>query len=171
MLHQIWNICLDFDPSNSACHICSYDSYLNSSSNFQTISQIFPPSFCIPKSTDVLNLSLYVNSDKNCSDLNTFCDGTKDFPLDDLFTAFDITMSKTKKFMTSNIIIYVLGEKTHFFYSPSNESDAYYIFRRDYVNISLEPLYCEIENIIGCHKTRDKKAVISIKNDDLFFFI
>ena len=167
----MFGICLDFDQSNNACHLCSFDYYFNTSSNFLKSSQTFPPSYCIPKSAYIFNFTAYVNSDRNCSDLDMFCDGTKYFPLDNLFKAFDLILTKKKQYKISNIIIFLFGEKAHSLYNPSNENDSYYLFRRNYLDLTIQSLYCETENILGCLKLKEQKALILIKTDNFFFFV
>ena len=99
--------CLDSDSVSLLCNLCSFNYYIYPTSPF-SLSRSFSSSLCLLKNSTSLTNKIYVNSQRNCT-LN-FCDGSSDFPFDNLFMAFKITENQTLQILISNITI---KEKMH----------------------------------------------------------
>ena len=80
-------------------------------------------------------------------------------------------MIKSKQYKISNIDIKLLGSKTHYLYNTSSKANIFAFFRRFYINLTIETLYCEREIIIGCFINKDKRAIIELKSDNIQIFI
>ena len=76
--------CLDSDPVSLLCNLCSFNYYLYPASPF-SLPRSFSNSLCLLKNTTSLTNKIYVNSQRNCT--LTFCDGSSNFPFDNLFMA------------------------------------------------------------------------------------
>lgn len=64
-----------------------------------------------------------------------------------------------------------MANQTHYLYNKSNETTSFFLFRRNNVNVTIKPLFCNIYNIPGCFLSPDAKALIMIKSDTIYFFI
>ena len=160
--------CLDSDPVSLLCNLCSFNYYLYPASPF-SLPRSFSNSLCLLKNTTSLTNKIYVNSQRNCT--LTFCDGSSNFPFDNLFMALKITENQTLQILISNITINLLGTTPILLFGDSNATQAYYIFRRKIINLTIQTLYCDEENVAGCFGDRGQRAIVSLKQDNIYFFV
>lgn len=169
LIFKAYSQCFDKDPASSLCNLCSFDYYLDINATLIQ-NKPFIINQCQLKQKEVLNLTYYVNSDKQCN-YNDICDGSSLSPYENLYQLFTDIMNRTKNFIKSNIVIYLLGNSPHYLSEGFTTKENNYIFRRYYLNITMQPLYCELENLVGCMKSPDEKTTLNFKKDSLFFFI
>ena len=162
-------ICLNVSPP-SRCGLCSSLYYPNVSFSW------FPPTFltssCLLKDfTTNYHKEVFISSliaSQSCPN----CNGTIDAPYTDIFTAFAQEMQLSLSFLNVTLNFYLIGQQ-HFLYNNSiyEHPEIYPLFRKQYANISLQPLSCLKYNIFVCFNNVNAKAEIYLKSKNVVFFI
>ena len=138
---------LGYDNTAQTCQECSLGYYriqglMNTS--------LLYPSDCIQKSpSDILyQKTMYVSNQSSCS---SSCSGTQDAPFDSLISAmiYIHNVDLAEKYMQQNIEIKLLGNPHHIIPSDLILYDMR-LFRRMNATVSLSPVFCEEDFLIGC---------------------
>ena len=162
-------ICQNLSPP-STCGLCSSLYYPNLP--FSWFPSTFLTSSCLPKdSTTNYNKEVFITSliaSQGC----LTCNGSINAPYTDIFTAFSKEMQLSVSFLNVTLSFYLIGQQHYLYNNSINEHpEIYPFFRKQYANISLQPLSCQKYNVNGCFSDPNAKAEIYLKSKNVVFFI
>ena len=155
-----------FDFKSTTCNLCSFNSYKNSTFNWNFTS--FSSSLCLEKSPfPNLQPEIHINSSSN----NTIYDGSLANPCPDLFSAFQLLMINQSSYFNTSMNFYLSGTNPHYLYTSQPASNQFFLFRRYYLNFTIQPLLCKLKNVTGCFEDDSKIIEIFVKRTDILFFV
>lgn len=136
---------------------------------------------CQPRSLNDLTFEtkIYVGKTK-CNNNSSNCDGTRENPFDNLFSAlWKVHEDNVAKFFEQKIEIYLMGDKHHLIFDDlklnlGEDTKVQYVrfFRSLNARITITPLFCEDYVYEGCLlKSANEKAEVIIKTDRFIFEI
>ena len=153
------------DTAAGACYYCKYNYYDNF--YFTNKPSTFLDSDCILKDTTPKSAEVYVSPKKYNS--LTIRDGSFEAPFANLFEAFLSIHQNYKKFLFPTVKMYLLYSEHHFL-NEKNDSVIYTFFQRMFLNITIQPLFCSIRNVVGCIADQGKVEIF-LKTSQISFFV
>ena len=160
---------LNQEISPPSCFSCAFDYYKNVSFDWELAD--FDESLCLTRSPSIGEQEIYVNSSIiDC--FSTICDGSLFSPFNDLFMVFESIMINNLEYFNSTITIFLFGDKAHYLYTNKTIDNPFYVFRRYYINFTIQPLLCQYKpSVPGCFSDEETMVDIFLKRSDILIFI
>lgn len=136
---------------------------------------------CQPRSIDdlIYEKIFYVGNTRCNKNKSNICDGTRENPFDNLFSAlWKVHENNIAKFFEQKIEIFLMGDKHHLIFDDLkliiNDVNVQYVrfFRGLNATITISPLFCEDFVYEGClFRSNNGKAQLIVKTDRFIFEI